>query len=406
MQGRQPLYGVLALFIHCSISSATYASNAEAAASTLHQWYNATSGLWDNIFWWESANSLTTLADLAAIEPNIANVTKSLYSNTLARAPQSNAVMNSGGSGFLNEYYDDEAWWALAWLQVYNVTGQPEYLQAAVDIFQDLTNGWGSPCGGLWWDKSHTQENAITNELFLRVAARLSNQIPANQSYYLDWALREWDFFQTSGLINVNNTINDGLDLETCQNNNHTVWSYNQGVILGGLVELNKASPNVSFITTAKTIATAAVETLSDSKGILHESCDPTCDLTAAQFKGVFMRNLQILQLTAPEYEYQTFITKNADSIWANDRNDTNNELGSAWSGPFQPANAATQSAALDALVAAAAISAGNQTQPSTGNGTTTSRQGQILQGGGSNIWTDIMAIVSLLTAFKFSWIL
>jgi hypothetical protein len=40
-------------------------------------------------------------------------------------------------------------------------------------------------------------------------------------------------------MINSHNNINDGLSLKICENNGHTVWSYNQGVILGGLVELN-----------------------------------------------------------------------------------------------------------------------------------------------------------------------
>lgn len=88
MQGRQSLYGVLAVFIHLSISSATFASNAEAAASTLRQWYNATSGLWDDIAWWESANSLTTLADLAAVKPDIANTTSPCFPTLLHERPR------------------------------------------------------------------------------------------------------------------------------------------------------------------------------------------------------------------------------------------------------------------------------------------------------------------------------
>ena len=49
-------------------------------------------------------------------------------------------------------------------------------------------------------------------------------------------------------MINSQNTINDGLDLTTCNKNDGIVWSYNQGVILCRLVELNLATPDPTFL--------------------------------------------------------------------------------------------------------------------------------------------------------------
>jgi len=156
-------------------------------------------------------------------------------------------------------------------------------------------------------------------------------------------------------MINAQNTINDGIDNTTCKNNGGTVWSYNQGVILGALVELNRASPDSSLIPKAKQIADAAITNLTDANGILHDVCEPDCGADGSQFKGVFARNLQILQKASPEKRYKTFLDKNANSIWANDRN-WNNELSVIWSGPFiAPANASTQSSAMDALLASLA---------------------------------------------------
>ena len=67
------------------------------------------------------------------------------------------------------------------------------------------------------------------------------------------------------------------------------------------------------------------------------------------------MRNLQALQAVAGQSQYQSSITSSAQSIWANDNDD--NQLSIDWAGPFvAPANASTQSSALDALVAAVAI--------------------------------------------------
>lgn len=90
-------------------------------------------------------------------------------------------------------------------------------------------------------------------------------------------------------MINENNLINDGLDINSdgsCTNNGDTEWSYNQGVILGGLVELSRATGDSGYLSEATSIAEAAIEALSED-GILHESCEPNdCGADGSQFKG------------------------------------------------------------------------------------------------------------------------
>ncbi|GKZ24415.1 hypothetical protein AbraIFM66951_010493 [Aspergillus brasiliensis] len=350
-----------------------YLSNAESAVTTLQKWYNQSTGLWDTTGWWNSAICLTVLGDLTALDPSMLNSSAATFNNTFIQAPESSlshsarqppslhrrrlpANETEQGAGFLNNYYDDEGWWALAWIQAYDLTHDRRYLDTAVGIFDDMTTGWDPTCGGIWWDKSHTANGAIENELFLSVAAHLGRRDIDNASYYRDWALKQWSWFEDSGLINSQNTINDGLDLTTCHNNNGTVWSYNQGVILGGLVELSQLVSNTSYITTAQQIADAAMQTLSDSDRVLKESCDPNCTGDALQFKGILMRHLQILYQASPNDGIKQFLQQNANSIWQNDRGD-GNQLGAVWSGPFTAADASTQSSACEALVAAAAIS-------------------------------------------------
>ena len=241
----------------------------------------------------------------------------------------------------------------MAWLKAYDNTNQTRYLTAAASIFEDMTTGWGAPCGGMWWSKAHTYTGAIENELFLTVAAQLANRVPTLvRDYYLDWANKAWNWFSRSGMISPQFLINNGLSFKTCQNDQGTVWSYNQGVILGGLIELNEAAPDDVLLATAAKIALAAVDHLSDSNGILHEPCEPDCGADGPQFKGIFMRNLQILQKIVKSEKIAGFIHQNADSIWRYDRGD-NDQLGLVWSGPFTGATASTQSSACDALIAA-----------------------------------------------------
>lgn len=208
--------------------------------------------------------------------------------------------------------------------------------------------------GGIWWDRAQTYVNAIANELFLDVAAHLANRVKGGNVNYLSIAKQQWAWFQASGMINSNKNINDGLAQSNCRNNNGTVWSYNQGVILGGLAELTRATGDSSYVNTAQSIADAAMSKLAPS-GILKDPCEPNCGGDGTQFKGIFMRNLQILQKQKGKSSYPTFMDQNANSIWSKDRN-SQNQLSVQWAGPFvSPANASTQSSALDALVASLA---------------------------------------------------
>ncbi|KAK5693641.1 hypothetical protein LTR97_010210 [Elasticomyces elasticus] len=381
--------GLLASGIAVPVNAVSFA-DAEAGYHTLQQFYNQSIGLWiPSTGWWNSANCLTVIADLAAIDSTVKAQSLSVFSNTFKKAQvynlQMQKVVGAGympwtyyghhwpnfppgwhkpsphqTNGFLNSYYDDEGWWALAWIAAYDVTGNRQYLSTAESIFEDMKAASGTtPCGGtaIWWDKDKTYVNAIANELFLDVAAHLANRGGSKSSYYLSWAKKQWTWFQSSGMINAQHTINDGLNITTCKNNGGTVWSYNQGVIFGGLTELSKATHDNSYITTAKKIADAAIANLTVN-GILHLLRQAVADLIpGSQFKGVFARNLQILQQASPEKRYATFLSDNANSIWANDRVGQS-ELSLIWSGPYiQPANASTQSSALDAIVGALATS-------------------------------------------------
>ncbi|OCK79751.1 glycoside hydrolase family 76 protein [Lepidopterella palustris CBS 459.81] len=347
---------LLFLFIYSSplaLAAADYAANAESAIKVLNdKWYSTSTGLYNGL-WWNSANAMTTIADLGLIDDSFKSTAEQIISTTYANAPGTN------GGTWLNDYYDDEGWWALGWIAAYDLTGNLDYLNTAISIFDDMTTGWGTPCssGGLWWSKDRTYISAISNELFLSVAAHLANRVPSSKTNSVAWARAEWDWFSHSGVINSANTINDGINYTTCKNNQGTVFTYNQGVILGGLVELSAATGDPSYLDEANTLANAALKALTDSNGILTESGGIEEDSNLAQFKGIFVRNLAALHKASPDAAFSAFLTKNADAIWNSDRDDPTGFLGPHWQGPFATATAPSQSSAIDCLVAAAAVS-------------------------------------------------
>lgn len=324
-----------------------YRAYADAGMAALQQWYNQSSGIWNGIGWWNSANALETLIDYSS-RTGVSSY-KSAVSNTFDK---------NNRKKFLNNFYDDEGWWALTWIQAFDLLQDTAYLQAAETIFADMAGGWdSSTCkGGIWWSKDRKYKNAIANELFFTIAIRLHQRTtdtagPGGKMSYLEWANRSWNWFLASGMINATHLVNDGLD-GSCKNNGQTTWTYNQGVILGGLVDMYKVTGDAAYLSQAEAIADAAISTLVNANGILVEPCEPDCGNDGPQFKGIFMRNLWYLYDTDNRQDYQGFITRNADSIWLNDRNNAN-QFGLLWSGPFDKADASRQSSALDAIVAA-----------------------------------------------------
>jgi Glycosyl hydrolase family 76 len=129
---------------------------------------------------------------------------------------------------------------------------------------------------------------------------------------------------------------------------------------------LSEITGDQAYLEQAETIATAALQTLittpdtgpQSGQAILTEPCETApggCNSDQVQFKGIFVRNLLDLWRRTRQPNYQAFILANAGSIWNNNKNAAN-QFGMRWTGPFDQADAARQSSALDSLIAAAAF--------------------------------------------------
>jgi predicted alpha-1,6-mannanase (GH76 family) len=311
----------------------------------LQRWYSRHTGLWRTTGWWNAANALTAVIRYTRYTGDQTH--RWVIERTFARARYRHR-------GYVNSFFDDNGWWALAWVAAYDLTRDGRYLAAARRIFARNLSGWDDTCGGgLWWNEERAYKNAITNELFLNLAALLHQRVPGD-GYYLDWALREWDWLRGSGMIGPDGLVNDGLTAG-CVNNGETTWTYNQGVILGGLAALAEITGDHGYLRHGEVIADAALRTLTNPPGILAEPCEPAgCDGDQTQFKGIFVRYLHEFWRVGGQPAYRTFLAANADSVWENARNAAG-QFGLRWAGPFDQADASRQTAAVEALTAAAA---------------------------------------------------
>ncbi|CAL8138208.1 unnamed protein product [Orchesella dallaii] len=322
----------------------------DAAVTAMMMYYEAWRGLWKTVGWWNGANDMTVLIDYQILTGS------RLYEFSINNTFELNKGLNEfGGYNFTSDSIDDSLWWGLAWVKAYDLTKDEKYLNMAVAIADYCYQFHDDVCGGgIWWSDRKQYKNAIPNEQYIKLSAQLHNRIP-NDTKYLEQSVNLWSWFKNVGMINQENLINDGL--HECRNNGGETWTYNQGVVLGGLVELYIGTGNMTYVDEARKIADAVLRStnLNDEYGILWEPCfesEPDCGPNAPCFKGIFIRNLGELDRIIPERPYTSYILKQAESIYLKNRNALD-QYGLFWSGPLDFPDASRQQSAVDTLLAA-----------------------------------------------------
>ena len=315
----------------------TAMARARVAADVLMSSYEPDKA-WFPSSWWNSAVALQTVGDY------MQRTGDRRYLGQLNNTFEKDKGVFPAGvlsgdpllGNFTSRAIDDSEWWALTWLQAYDLTHDAKYLNMAVTIANYVDGYWdtGTCGGGVWWDGERTYKNAITNGLWIRLTAELHNRIPGD-TLWLGRSRTAWTWFQGSGMINANGLVNDGLT-NVCTNNGQNVWSYNQGLAIGAGLELWRATRDPQVLTSVRRLADAAIgPNALVTDGVLTETCDAadqTCDDNGKQFKGIFMRYWTDLVDTTHDRRYAAFLDQQAASIWDDDR-DAAGRLGTRWSG-------------------------------------------------------------------------
>lgn len=404
------------------LPASTAATRAATAATALQLMYNNTSGSRSRgLFcsgkpggacWWQSANELDALIGYMARTGSKAFLGD--IATTFAYAGRE-AVISYGP--FLDNFFDDDGWWGQAWLDAYSLTGVKKYLTMAESIFAAIKGssktpedkrGWdATTCGGGVWQHTgpHTGKNAATkdaiaNDLYLSLAARLYVATGKSNKGYLADARADWAWFQNAGNVDhlagspttmidtipglgalIYPNVVEGTNGK-CQVKTSTVfYTLRLGQFAAALTSLYRATGSKSDLTQAQAVATCVTSAgcggdssyasppLLDAHGILTEPCavnPANCKVAGnqdyLQYRGVFMRDLSCLNQVAGGSAYTAFIQAQASAVYADDQNPETtepatqdlNRFGFIWDHwSTAGLNWATQGTALDALNAA-----------------------------------------------------
>lgn len=263
----------------------------------------------------------------------------------------SDAVRNRAGLAA----NDDDLWAVIASVHAWQVEQDPELLAYAAASYARIVGSyWDDRCrGGLWWDRRRTYKNAITNELLIYASTQMF--LATRQDGYRQWALQGWSWLAASSMIDRDGLVNDGLGAD-CRNNGQPRFTYNQGVLIGGLDDLATITGDQRYHALAVQTALAAVRRLSTPEGILREPVE-AIGADGLMFKGIFAYHLGHLlddMTEGPERsEIRAWVRLNADAVWARSSAGTR-PIGGDWSAASLQVGPAAQLSGLAMLVIAA----------------------------------------------------
>lgn len=353
-----------------------YLGYAQAAADVLtERWFTPdTPSYWVPDDFWRTPNVMTALNGLMELTGSDA------YQPTL------DAGLAAYGGVYQPGYYDDEAWWGAAFLRIHARTRSDDYLDPVVPLFEDLRGGWDDTAGGGVWFKRdprkyrdgdrRNDKNSISTVLFCEIAGGL-HATPRGTADQLEWAQKSWGWLKEHlvdrwGLL-WGNALEDGSI-----NPDNPPRPYGQGVALGALTNLYRATGDAGFIDAAVSLADAAVTSMTWNGGVLRDTYEVLGDfrptlLDPILFKPIFARYLGEFTVflagtagrEADARRYAAFLKTSADALWASY---PGRVFGMDWHTPrpdYRPAttpegkgtdmyNGSLQAGAVDLFVAAA----------------------------------------------------
>jgi predicted alpha-1,6-mannanase (GH76 family) len=206
-------------------------------------------------------------------------------------------ILHRNGGRIVNRYYDDMSWMALALLRADQVAGV-DTRDLVRDLWADIRAAWHPDGGGIVWRRADPRPftNAPANGPAAILAARLHRRYgdPAD----LDHARRIADWLHATLVDPDTGLVWDGIHPVDDPGPDRTLYTYNQGTLIGAEVELWHATGDRGHLERARRTAAAALDHYAEPHGGVLPSeglGDP------GLFKGILARYLGELVRADPD---------------------------------------------------------------------------------------------------------
>ena len=263
--------------------------------------------------YWPQAHALDVLVD-AYLRTNNAQ-----YVNYMNDWFEGVKVKN--GNTFLNEFYDDMEWNALAMHRAYRATNDAKWLTESLALWEDIKTGWNATMGGgIAWRKSQLgYKNTPANAPACILAARLYTE--TGSSDYLTWAKKIYVWQKETLVDPETGLVYDGSNSNgdgAVQTDPGWSFAYNQGTFIGAALELYAITNENAYLQDAiRTANNMIVHEVMSPSGIMRSSDNGDGGL----FNGIGVRYLTLLILnestpSGARENYVAYLQKNAETLW------------------------------------------------------------------------------------------
>ncbi|HEY3389448.1 MAG TPA: glycoside hydrolase family 76 protein, partial [Prolixibacteraceae bacterium] len=207
------------------------------------KYFNSNNSGLKNFQYWPQAHALDIMVDAYVRNNN------NIYKTTIDQ--WYDGVKQGNGNTFLNQYYDDMEWNALAMLRAYNATSEEKFKTAAIDVWKDIQTGWNTNAGGgIAWKKDQLySKNACSNGPACIIAARMYQQFGDVKDK--EWALKIYDWEKEYLFNPGNGAVYDNIDSRTGFVQQSWIFTYNEGTFMGSALELYKITGEKGYLNDA-----------------------------------------------------------------------------------------------------------------------------------------------------------
>ena len=263
--------------------------------------------------YWPNAHALHVLVDAYLRTGDGAYLSKM---KSLVRG-----IKSRNGGSYANVFNDDMLWLANASVRAYHATDDPEYLEVAEFLWDEIRLSWSDDVlgGGITWKKDTPfQKNAVSNGPAAILGARLYEvgQDPED----LEWAIKIYEWEKNNLVDPETGLVWDGVKLENGEPvvNKDWIFTYNIGTFIGAGVRLFQLTGDEQYLNDAvKTARSMMTSPKLTTEGILRNEGQGDGGL----FKGILVRYLtELIQEPAvaasDREDFIEFLQFNAETFY------------------------------------------------------------------------------------------